>query len=142
MVLGLIDFGRALYTQQVITHLTREGSNLASRGTDPTDTVNAVATGANPLNLDTSGVGMVTGIKNDGGTLSVVSGTPARRGALGASSKIWNSGSKIFNLPVGVPTSGQTIYVTEVYYLYAPVTPIGNLLHLVMPSTLYDVAYF
>jgi hypothetical protein len=37
---------------------------------------------------------------------------------------------------------GQTIYITEIFYAYQPITPIQNLLKLVMPSTLYEAAYF
>jgi len=37
---------------------------------------------------------------------------------------------------------GQTIYVTEVFYTYQPITPIGNLMKITMPSTLYEAAYF
>ena len=37
---------------------------------------------------------------------------------------------------------GKTVYITEVFYSYQPITPIGSLLGIVMPSTLYEVAYF
>jgi hypothetical protein len=37
---------------------------------------------------------------------------------------------------------GQTIYVTEIFYSYKPITPIQNLLKFVMPSDLYQSAYF
>src|ERR1700682_1122665 len=38
--------------------------------------------------------------------------------------------------PAAGPTiqSGQTLYVTEVYYSFAPITPIGKLAPIVMPS--------
>jgi hypothetical protein len=38
--------------------------------------------------------------------------------------------------------SGQSIYVAEVFYPFRPLTPVGNLLKVAMPSTLYDAAYF
>jgi hypothetical protein len=38
--------------------------------------------------------------------------------------------------------ANQTIYVTEIFYSFRPITPIGNILHVVMPSTLYQAAYF
>ena len=37
---------------------------------------------------------------------------------------------------------GQTLYVTEVFYSYTPMTPIGSFLKTSLASTLYDVAYF
>jgi hypothetical protein len=41
-----------------------------------------------------------------------------------------------------IPQSNQTTFVTEVFYGYSPVTPIGRLVGLTLPSTLYDAAYF
>jgi len=34
------------------------------------------------------------------------------------------------------------MYITEVFYTFAPITPVGKMLNFVMPSTLYQVAYF
>ena len=42
----------------------------------------------------------------------------------------------------GMLKPGQSIYVSEVFYSYQPVTPIGNFVKIVMPSTLYEAAYF
>jgi hypothetical protein len=41
-----------------------------------------------------------------------------------------------------VPQPGQTAYVTEVYYQYQPLTPLGRIISAVLPSPLYDVAVF
>ena len=32
---------------------------------------------------------------------------------------------------------GQSIYVAEVFYSFHPITPIGSLLHVALPSTFY-----
>ena len=37
---------------------------------------------------------------------------------------------------------GQTIYITEIFYSYQPITPDYDLLKLALPSTLYEAAYF
>lgn len=140
MALGVIDFGRALYVQQVLTHLSREGSNLASRNTTLTDTVNAVAADSSPLNIDSNGYVIVTSIKNNGGTLQLLE--QQTRGGKPTGSRIYNSSSKKFTLPPAIPAVGQTVYVTEVSYQFSPVTPIGSMLGLVLPSNMYDVAYF
>ena len=156
MVFGIIDFSRAIYQKQVITHLTREGSNLASRstsGTPLTDAANAVINGATPLNLNTDGYVIVTAVENTSGTCSItgqfsLGGKPATS-KIGSPSRRRGGGYTTPKLPqpcsatgTGLPQNGQTMYVTEVFYNYSPLTPVGSLLNVVMPTQLYDVAYF
>lgn len=41
------------------------------------------------------------------------------------------------------PQLNQTVYVTEVFYTYKSITPVGKfLVGIVLPSQLYDVAYY
>jgi Flp pilus assembly protein TadG len=138
---GLIDFGRAIYDKEVMTNLTREGSNLASRGTSLTDTATAVVTGSAPLNLTSNGRVIVTAVTNVAGAF-VVTGQVSQ-GGITVTSHVGTTVSGPATIPTAAqPQLGQTVYVTEVYYSYAPITPVGTLLSLAMPSTLYDVAYF
>jgi len=143
LALGLIDLGRAIYEKQVITHLTREGSNMAARGTPLTTAAGQVVSGSSPLNLSSSGYVIISAVQNTGGVNTVID--QAAQGGMAASSRIGVQGAKTSNMPATVPAipqPGQTVYVTEVFYSYQPATPIGKLIGLVMPSTLYDVAYF
>jgi hypothetical protein len=41
-----------------------------------------------------------------------------------------------------VLNAGQPIFVTEIFYSYVPITPVGGFLKMKLASTLYDVAYF
>ena len=143
LVFGLIDFSRAIYDQQIMKGLTRQGSNLASRGTDLTASASSVITGAAPLDLNNNGRVIVTSVANVNGFYKITGQVSA--GGIPASSKI---GQGVGN-PATVPSAAtpilqlnQTIYVTEVFYSYQAVTPIGKLATVKMPSTLYDVAYF
>ena len=143
MLFGLIDFGRVIYERQILVNLTREGSNLASRGTTLSDTMTAVFTSASPLNMNTSGRVIVTTVFNSNGTF-VVSGQLAQ-GGVSATSKVGTGVGNKATLPaaaVGIPQLNQTLYVTEVFYSFTPITPIGKLLKLALPTALYDVAYF
>ena len=41
-----------------------------------------------------------------------------------------------------IPPVNQQLFVTEVYYKYQAITPIGKLIGIVLPTQLYDVSYF
>ena len=144
MLFGLIDFGRAIYCRQVITSLTREGSSLASRGATLAETTNAVFTSSAPLNLANYGWVIVSAVFNSNGVYRVtdqVKGgglSPAPDSRIGnkGDTATWSSPNPEF------PQRNQTAYVTEIFYKYTPITPIGRLLRLSSASNLYDVAYF
>lgn len=145
MLFGLIEFSRYLYERQVLINVSREGSNLASRGTDLSDTVAAVLTSANPLNLNNQGAGVIVTAVTNYGTGFRISGQSAGGGVTTASSKIGNGAGQPATLPNNVtnlPPANQTLYVTEVFATYRTVTPIGKLLSLTLPPTNYDIAYF
>jgi len=150
LVLGVIDFGRAIFYKEVLSDLSRTGSNLASRG--PCDTLNACLTTAanavitepSDLNMAANGLVIVTAVQaNSTGTANTIIGQVSQ-GGISGSSKIGSLNGPV-NLPVTatpLPPANQTIYVTEVFYKFTPITPIGKFMTIVFPSTLYDVAYF
>ena len=143
MALGLIDFGRAIYEMQVITNLTGEGSNLASRGTDFADTITAVIGGAAPLDLNNKGKVILTAVYNNDGNYRITQ--QLSQGGFAVNSRIGQGVGSPATLPVTavpIPQPNQTLFVTEVFYSYQPITPIGTLLNILLPSTMYDVAYF
>jgi Flp pilus assembly protein TadG len=143
LVLSLVDFSRALYDLQVMVSLTRQGSNLASRGDSLQQAASAVITGDAPLDLATSGEVIVTSVMNTGGRNTITGQWP--QGGTNNNSKIGTvvgARAKIPATAANMLEPGQTIYVTEVFYTYKPVTPIGNFVKMFMPSTLYEAAYF
>jgi len=149
LVFGLIDFGRAIYAQEVITNMTREGSKLASSGFDVGGTAAAIINQSDLPNFPTTGEVIVTSVENENGQYIITS--QAVQG-VGPGSKLGSTiGGIASNLPPSaqnVALNGLSIYVTEVYYAFKPVTPIGALLKLGgsgnpnLPAELYDIAYF
>jgi Flp pilus assembly protein TadG len=143
LVMGLIDFSRAIYATEVIENLTREGSNLAAKGTDVTTTAAAMISQSDLGDMSTQGRVFVTQVQDNNGQYIITGQGTA--GSYAASSKV---GSTIGN-PAVIPASAKgmvvtshDIYVTEVYYQFQPCTPVGQLLNLAMPSSMYDIAFF
>ena len=139
----LIDFSQAIHDVQVMAGLSRQGSNLASRGTSLSDSAAAVLAGDSAMNLNSNGEVIITSVTNINRVLTITD--QVSQGNVSKTSKV---GKGVGNRAT-VPTSaaamlqpGQTIYITEIFYSYQPITPINNLLKFAMPSTLYQVAYF
>lgn len=141
-VFALIDISRAIYQEQLMTGLSREGSNLASRGTTLPNAASAVVN-ESPLDLANNGKVIVTSVMNQGGAYKITG--QASAGTLSATSKVGTGVGSTATLPASAQSmiaANQTIYVTEVYYTYSAITPIGQFMSLSLPSTLYDAAYF
>jgi Flp pilus assembly protein TadG len=139
----LIDFSRAIHDMQVMSGLSRQGSNLASRGTTLSDSATAVIAGDAPLDLSTNGEVIITSVTNIN-RVYVITDQVSQGGTL-QSSKVGTGVGNTAKVPPSAAAMlqpGQTIYITEIFYTYQPITPIQNLLKLVMPSNLYQVAYF
>jgi Flp pilus assembly protein TadG len=147
LVCGLIDFSRAISVRQVVTSLTREGSNLASRNTSLSNTIAAVVASASPLNMANNGRIIVSVVTNNNGAAWVASQMAWGGLTTSAASKVGNPGGAAIKtwIPATIPAlpqPHQTIYVTEIYYSFQATTPIGRLLKVTLPTRIYDVAYF
>jgi hypothetical protein len=145
LVFGLIDISRAISDAQIMSGLTRQGSNLASRGTGLQDTVSALVTQGASLDVGTRGRIIVTSVANGVNGVPEITGQAESMGGIPVTSRIGSGIGQPANVPATanpVLQNGQTIYVTEVFYSFHMITPIGNLLKLVLPSKLYAAAYF
>jgi Flp pilus assembly protein TadG len=152
MLFGMIDFCRAISTRQVLINLSREGANLAARGTGDTpdatisNAIAAVIAGAAPLSITTNGLVIITAIFNSNGIYKVTNQI-SEGGLQGLSSRVASGGvgstvTNMSNNAVQIPQSNQTLFVSEVYYTNTVATPIGQLLNFNMTKPLYDAAYF
>lgn len=146
MLFAVIDFGRIIFTRQILVNLSREGSNLASRGTTLSNTVTAVIAASNPLDFTKNGMVIVSAVVSNNSGL-VVTQQVQEGGLSGVQSRIGTVGGAAVNLPIvtpALPPPNQTVYITEVFYNLNPatLTPVGQLLQMTLPKTNYDIAYF
>lgn len=139
----VIDFSRAIHDLQVMAGLSRQGSNLASRGTTLSDSAAAVIAGDTPLDLSRNGEVIITSVTNINRVFTITD--QVSQGGISQNSRVGKGVGNRAQLPstaAGMLQPGQTIYVTEIFYSYQPITPIRNLLKVAMPSDLYQAAYF
>jgi len=145
LVFGLIDFSQIILDNQVMSGLSRQGSNLASRGTTLTDTVSALGIQGASMNIGTKGRIIVTEVANDVNGAPQIVGQVESPTGISVTSAVGAGIGNRATMPSGASTvlnAGQTLYVTEVFYSYTPMTPVGSFLKMNLTSTLYDVAYF
>jgi hypothetical protein len=61
ILLGIIDFSRAIHFDNILIHVSREGANLAARTPrQPQDIISALSQTAQPLKISTSGMIFIT----------------------------------------------------------------------------------
>src|SRR5271163_873166 len=151
LICGSIDFGRALNDVQMMADLSRQGSNLASRGTPLNESNAAVVSGESGLDLVHFGEVISTSVTNENGTYKISgqdTSTADGLTKLSATSKVGTGVGTTATLSTAaqnaIPQNGQTIFITEIFFTFTPATPIGALAQnaISMPSTLYDSAYF
>ena len=153
LVMGLVDYGRLFVVRQMMVVASREGANLAARGTSLSNAVTAMVATA-PAMLFTNGYGTIiaSAVGRDNSGVVTVTGQ-VKYGATNYPSRVGNlnaSGNAVALPTTLLPPTNQTLYVTEVFYPFTQVTPLGKMLNLLRGRTtnaptaslLYDVTYF
>jgi Flp pilus assembly protein TadG len=169
VALGVIEFGYALLDQHVVTKLTREGSNLISRGTTIDDAITAMGSmSTRPVDFSTRSR-VIFSVLKKGSTTSTpnydqvvlyqraeygsLTGTASGLRMVGsgtfgpgpdyvAANSDTNTGLQIANLPAYLDvTRGGLVYVTEIFTTHNLITPLDRF-GVTVPNTLYSIAYF
>jgi len=166
--LGMVEVSYALLHQQVVSRITREGSNLISRDVSLLDASNALKSmSTKPVDFANGSQLVLTVLKKGStvgtanydkivlyqrysiGTLgsasTLATAGPASLGPAPdfvASNSDTNANLRIVNLPANVDvTRGGLLYVTEVFTQHAALTPL-NKFGVTIPATLRSIAYF
>ncbi len=148
LVFGLIDFSQMIFDNQRMSGISRQGSDLASRdafgseGLPPI--VSALVTQGAAMSIGTQGRIILTEVGGTGSQPTILAQSESLTGITVTSAVGTGVGSPA-TVPANAVTvlnAGQRLFVTEVFYSYSPMTPVGGLLKTSLASTLYDVAYF
>jgi hypothetical protein len=170
ILLAVVEFSFLLHDQHVLTRMTREGSNLISRGatrTPITDAATAMISVANfPVDLESSNSEMIftvlrlyNGPGDNHGKIIIYKRHAI--GGLGEQSVLGNPPSGLFsgqdysaenlnnpalqatNVPEILLGLGpdNLVFVTEIYTRYDLIGPLDRF-GFSLPTTLHDIAYF
>jgi hypothetical protein len=138
--LGIIEMSNALGVAQSLSRVSREGANIAARGTGMDTVLQVVFRGGGDIRLRQRGGGIVTRVEvGDEGAVVVdqvaTSGFQelSRIGATGEPAVLLND----LDLE-----EGTTHYVVELFYRYDPITPLPRFVERTFPRMLYERAVF
>lgn len=135
LVLGVIDFSRAIQFNNVLVHLSREGANLSARTSETPDYIlAALMDNAAPLDMNGAGMMYITKLvgRPDGSARVEAQYRHSSKGNQALASRIyacgrWNGGTcnvpsnQTLRLAVNL-IDGETVYAVEAMYDYTPFT--------------------
>jgi Flp pilus assembly protein TadG len=170
IVLGVIELSYALLDEHIVTRLSREGSNLISRDTSLQDAGIALTSMAAPPVNFTTGSSLIFSVLEVGATTGTANYDKLllyeryQLGTFPCASQMTTAGSGSFggapdytaansdtdtnlqitstNVSVGLVPIGGLLYITEICTNHAPITPLGVFAGVLVPTTLYSIAYF
>jgi len=149
LLLGVMDFSRAIQFNNIISNMSREGANLASRTLQSSASIISVLHfTAAPLDMKNHGIMYISKIKGvDGGNNTVIAvideqqRSQSSEGKMTLNSRLWTCNAWTTGSACIIPTAtagrtvtlpfplaiGGEVYFVEVVYEYPPVT--GYLIH-------------
>jgi len=151
LLVGIIDYSRAIHAKSVISQMSREAANLVSRpntgltGDEPTDFQNAmyfVAKDAGQLDMLRQGKMYITKAEYIGGRNNITEKIPWNRGINSLASRLpalhatGFPNSRLNNIDL---SEANVVYAVEVIYQYRSIFP-GDYLN--FSPTLYSVSFF
>ena len=140
VLLGVIESGNSLSIKHKMIVVSREGANIASRGSSLQETLNTVMTLGNEIQLLEKGGAVVSRIIVTDGDPTV--DAQVAYGSYGGSSRLGVAGSIADPLVSLTMTEGQAFYAVEIFYQYDALTPIGALIPDGWTDEIYERAIF
>lgn len=138
--MGLVELGFAYDRVHGMTAISREGANIAARGTSLSETLDAALLNGQSLGVSTSG-GVIASriVVRDG--VAVIDEQLASDG-FEEDSRLAESDDPADLVTDAGYRDGSTLYSVEVFLAYRPITPVGHFLEGLLPDFLYERAVF
>jgi Flp pilus assembly protein TadG len=140
LALGMIEVNRAIETNHVISTLTREGANVASRGTTLAEAVAATRSSQEATGLGTLGGVVASEIVVTNGIPRIVA--QATSAGLTMASQVGMPDSVATPFQATGLTEGRSYFVVEMFLPYTSATGFDKLMPGLTPDVLYDRALF
>lgn len=140
LVLALIESGNGLSIKHKMAVLSREGANIASRGSSLQETLDVIMNGGDEINLSSKGGAIVSRIVVTGGT-PVVANQLASSGFEGRS-RLGLPDSTSVALESVPLAEGQILYAVEIIFDYDAMTPLAGFFARAVTDEVYERAIF
>jgi Flp pilus assembly protein TadG len=122
LVLGIFDFSRAIHANNIISNMSREGANLASRTSRTEssyqDIMYSLAHTAQPLAMEANGMMYITEVQGVNGLPTVQLPQVAWKDSPDGPGSRINQGNVAAALGSITIPNGQSVYIFEVVYTY------------------------
>jgi hypothetical protein len=140
LILGLIEAGNAYSLKHKISVLSREGANLASRGSTLPEALDAVMASGSDILLADQGGAVASRVVVESGS-PVVKSQAASPGYEARSRLGLPDSAAVTLAGLGFP-EGQVIHAVEVFVEYRPLTPFAKFFASEGPQQIYERAIF
>lgn len=140
VVFGLLEVGMLLDVGHSMSGLSREGANIAARGTALDSVVQITVSNGGTIGLGARGGAIATRLRIQAG-FPVVESQVASTGFVGLS-RLGLPGDSVGALATTGLLEGRSYYAVELFLAYEPFTPLSRMVSSVVPDTLYDRSIF
>ena len=140
ILLGLVEFSNAYDRVHGLAGLSREGANIAARGTALSEVLTTVVADGETLKMSANGGAIVSRLVVQGGEPTIMA--QIATDGYDEKTRIIDEDSAARWIATAGFAEGSTHYAVEVFLNYEPVTPLGQLFQAVTPPVLYERAVF
>jgi hypothetical protein len=144
MLLVAVDFGRLVYTTQIIVDLTRESANLVSRGATFDEAFSATFRNSGEVDVRDRGGVIISEVRRrdaDDPTPWIFH-QESRGGLSSVSSRVGREGGPAKIPDVTSLPTGMSIMAVEITHPFDPIFDVASLSINFYPEYIYEVAFF